>query len=449
MRIIPISDFVKIIKLSLPILVSQFSFVGFSIIDNMISGHYSTLHLAAVGLGSSIWLPFFWVGESILLAAIPLISKHNLSSGDTIRSDMSASAILAGLLIGLLFCLVLQHSYLLLCFMKVPQDLANLSDEYLKIIGYGFPFLMVYQALRTIFDAHQRTFFTMMLALCALMVKIPLSILFVHGWLFFPSLGGAGCAWSTFVVTISMLLLMVIYMQLKNQRKFPSALKKIIYQGFLNLPKLFKLGIPEGINIFFTSLPSALPPMFLSSLSILSVASYEISMSIHSFFVTIPFSFGIATTIMISHAIGNKENVFDTVKITLMTIIFSTLIITFILANFFIRIVYYYTDDINLISITHPLIFTIVILYVTETFKLFFDGILLGYEDTLYTMSVSLLSSLLISLSIGYMLGMTDIISQPMGSKGFLIGIAFGFFANNILLIIRLKLNNNQLKLVG
>ena len=43
-------------------------------VDTLMAGHYSSTALAAVALGSSIWLPLFLASQGILMATTPLVA---------------------------------------------------------------------------------------------------------------------------------------------------------------------------------------------------------------------------------------------------------------------------------------------------------------------------------------------------------------------------------------
>ena len=61
--------------LALPILITQFSQAALGVIDSIMAGRVSALDLAAVSIGSGIWLPLFLLATGILIATTPLIGE--------------------------------------------------------------------------------------------------------------------------------------------------------------------------------------------------------------------------------------------------------------------------------------------------------------------------------------------------------------------------------------
>lgn len=65
----------QLLWLAAPIFISQFSQAAYGFIDTVMSGQVSALDLAAVAVGSSIWLPLFLLTTGTLLATTPLVAE--------------------------------------------------------------------------------------------------------------------------------------------------------------------------------------------------------------------------------------------------------------------------------------------------------------------------------------------------------------------------------------
>jgi MATE family multidrug resistance protein len=57
-----------------PILVTQLAQAGYGFIDTVMAGQVSPLDLAAVAIGSSVWLPLFLLISGIVMATTPLVA---------------------------------------------------------------------------------------------------------------------------------------------------------------------------------------------------------------------------------------------------------------------------------------------------------------------------------------------------------------------------------------
>ncbi|MDO6804694.1 MATE family efflux transporter, partial [Wenyingzhuangia sp. 1_MG-2023] len=61
-------------KLTLPIMATQMAQIGMGTVDTLMSGYVSTQDLAAVAIGTSLWLPVWLFLAGILVALSPLVS---------------------------------------------------------------------------------------------------------------------------------------------------------------------------------------------------------------------------------------------------------------------------------------------------------------------------------------------------------------------------------------
>ena len=61
--------------LALPILITQFCQAALGVVDATMAGRVSALDLAAVAVGSGIWLPLFLLATGVLIATTPLIGE--------------------------------------------------------------------------------------------------------------------------------------------------------------------------------------------------------------------------------------------------------------------------------------------------------------------------------------------------------------------------------------
>ena len=66
------------------------------------------------------------------------------------------------------------------------------------------------------------------------------------------------------------------------------------------------------------------------------------------------------------------------------------------------------------------------------------SNVLRGYKDTKSIFFITLISYWGVGLPVGYILGLTDLIMQPIGAAGFWIGIILGLAVAAFLLIARM-----------
>jgi MATE family multidrug resistance protein len=66
-----INEIRNLLKLSIPIIIAQISQTAMGVVDTIMAGSVSTLDMAAVAIGTSIWLPAILFGHGLLLHSHP------------------------------------------------------------------------------------------------------------------------------------------------------------------------------------------------------------------------------------------------------------------------------------------------------------------------------------------------------------------------------------------
>ena len=105
-----------LIRLTLPILATQLAQVGMGTIDTIMSGHVSTEDLAAVAIGTSLWMPVWLFASGVLVALSPLTSALNAGQRQDDLAKLFSSALFCGIVLGVLSAALLWSGSFLLEF---------------------------------------------------------------------------------------------------------------------------------------------------------------------------------------------------------------------------------------------------------------------------------------------------------------------------------------------
>ena len=189
----------ELLYLSGPIMAAQLATTGMSFVDTSMAGQYSAMDLAAIALGSSIWVPVYLLVRGILMAITPTVA-HLYGGG---RGSDIPSQIRQGLWIAILMSLVclgfIYHSDNVLSWLQVEPDMAAKSIAYMKALAWGIPAICLFQALTCYCEGMSKTKPGMVFSFVALALNIPLNYVLIYGKAGFPELGGVGCGYATAV----------------------------------------------------------------------------------------------------------------------------------------------------------------------------------------------------------------------------------------------------------
>lgn len=67
----------KLSALAVPVIIAQVSQTSMGVVDTIMAGAYSATDMAAVAVGTSIWLPAILFGHGLLLALTPVVAQLN------------------------------------------------------------------------------------------------------------------------------------------------------------------------------------------------------------------------------------------------------------------------------------------------------------------------------------------------------------------------------------
>lgn len=65
----------QLLALAIPVILAQVAQTAMGFVDTVMAGGYSATDMAAVAIGTSIWLPAILFGHGLLLALTPVIAQ--------------------------------------------------------------------------------------------------------------------------------------------------------------------------------------------------------------------------------------------------------------------------------------------------------------------------------------------------------------------------------------
>ncbi|BBR44127.1 hypothetical protein WP4S17E03_21930 [Escherichia coli] len=72
-----ISEARLLLALAIPVILAQIAQTAMGFVDTVMAGGYSATDMAAVAIGTSIWLPAILFGHGLLLALTPVIGNDS------------------------------------------------------------------------------------------------------------------------------------------------------------------------------------------------------------------------------------------------------------------------------------------------------------------------------------------------------------------------------------
>lgn len=423
-----------------PILVAQLAQMANGLIDTVMAGRYSAEDLAAVGIGSSIWMPVLLFFFGILSALQPTISGY-LGSGqkDRVMPVTWQGLYIAAVSAVLMIILLLNVGPLLQLF-RLDAPTAAITQGYLKAFAWGVPPLLLITALRGLTDGLGHTRVVMAVSLLAALINLPLNYIFIYGKFGLPAMGGVGCGWATAICNGVAALVMLVYLNRSRHYRAYHLLADWAKPSWRRISKLLKLGLPIGASMFVEVSMFAIIALFLAPLGPVVVAGHQVVLNIVSVAFMVPLSLGMALTLRVSFLMG--ANTPDLARLLAR----STLLLGLGIALLYMPMLLMarellaalYTTDPAVQAIATRLLLFGAIFQLADILQVTAISALRGYRDTRIPLFIMLLSFWGICLPLGYTLTFTDWLVPALGAEGFWIALTAGLTCAGVLLITRL-----------
>ncbi|WP_269454604.1 MATE family efflux transporter [Neptuniibacter marinus] len=434
------------LNLGFPIAIAQIAQTSMGFVDTLMAGRFSSTDLAAVSLGSSIWLPIFIACQGILMATTPMVAHFVGEEKPHQANETLHQGSLIVILLSLCSMFFLHNCAPILAFMDVEPHLAILTMEYLAAISWGIPALLLYQLIRSYIEGFGKTQPAMKIAVFGLLCNIPLNYLLIYGELGFPQLGGVGCGWASAIVMWLMLFVSIIYLTNANTFRKLSPLNGWKLPEIDAFKRYVALGLPIGFALLIEVSMFSVIALLIADLGEIIIASHQITITFTGLVFMIPLSISFALTIRVGHQLGaqNAAGAIHSAKAGLIITLSIALISSGLIAFFAQQIASLYTADVEIIKIATTLLTIAAVFQLSDAIQITCSGALRGYKDTQFPLILVFISCWLVGLPTGYILGKTDLIAAQMGPSGFWIGLLIGLTISAILLLSRLTWKSKQ-----
>ncbi|CAI0839585.1 MATE family efflux transporter [Serratia quinivorans] len=433
----------SLLALAIPVIIAQISQTAMGVVDTIMAGAYSATDMAAVAVGTSIWLPAILFGHGLLLALTPVIAQLNGAG----RRDRIAHQVRQGFWlaasVSLLVIIVLYNSKFVIDMMhNIDPQLADKAVGYLHAIMWGAPGYLFFQVLRGQCEGLSKTKPGMVIGFLGLLVNIPINYIFIYGKFGMPELGGVGCGVATGSVYWFMFLAMRWYV-----KRAPSQRDILPHEGsslrpdWSTMKRLFGIGLPVALALFFEVTLFAIVALLVSPLGIVSVAGHQIALNFSALMFVLPLSLGVSATIRVGYRLGegSVEGARIAAYAAIAVGIAMACCTALFTATFREQIALLYNDSPAVVAMASHLMLLAAIYQISDSVQVIGSGILRGYKDTRSIFFITFIAYWILGLPSGYLLALTDILVPAMGPSGFWIGFIIGLTFAAIMMAMRMR----------
>ena len=300
----------RIVPLAWPVLIGQVAVLAFSTIDTMLVARHSATDLAALAVGSAIYITVFIGLMGVVLAISPIVgqlfgAKRIVEAGQQLHQ-----AIWLALGLSLIGSAVLAFPMPFLALAKASAEATDKVRGYLLILAFSLPASLLFTVFRGFNTAVSRPKAVMALQVAALALKIPLSMALLSGVpaLGIPALGVQGCAVATLVAMWAQVLAAIVVLQRDGfYAPFDLSLGRLKSPHGPSLRTLLQLGLPIGLSVLIEVSGFAFMAVFIARLGDLAVAGHQLAANLISLMFMMPLALSNATSTLVAQSIGAND----------------------------------------------------------------------------------------------------------------------------------------------
>ncbi len=411
----------ELLHLAWPVLIGQAAVMANGVIDTLMAGRLSSVDLAAVGIGASIYISVIMALMGVLLAITPVVSHHyGAGRFAQIGADVRQCAWLA-LALSVLAFVALKNPDPLLAFSRLTPEVEIKVRAYLDGTAWAAPGVMFYRLFFGFTTGIGRPRPVMAFNLLGLVLKAPLNWVFMYGHFGFPALGGAGCGWSSAVIMWAVATLAWLWCRRDAEYAAYGVFARFDLPRLAALREFMVLGLPMGATFLVDVTAFTFMALFIARLGPETSAAHQIAANVAVFVFMVPLALGSATGVVVGQALGAGDSrrarhaglLGLAVGCTAAAILGTAI---YLGAAPLARA---YTTDSTVAAAAATLLSIVAFYHLADAVQAVMAQVLRGYKRATAPMVIYAVALWGVGLGGGYLLGLTDTFGAPLGAAGF------------------------------
>ncbi|MFT5520777.1 MAG: MATE family multidrug resistance protein [Enterobacterales bacterium] len=396
----------EMLKLATPAIISQVAQMSMGAIDTIMAGNLSTSALAAISVGSNLFVPLLVFALGIFMSLNPLVAQANGSKRYNKLGEYLRHGLYIAVAVAIPTILLMNELDGLMRLIGVQPSIIPVVTGYLEALSWGVIPLYLFFVLRSVNEGLFSTKVIMYISLAAIPFNVALNYIFMYGYFGLPALGAIGLGYATALVWCLIFTILLVY------TIFAKKYSHLVFFRHFHKPEIrvfkeiLKLGLPLSLTIGMEVLMFGAVGLFIARYSIDIIAAHQIAMNLSSLAYMIPLGLSVAVSARVGHAVG--RNSFEDVKrASYLGLGYAMLFTAFTIAivvSIPLQLVSIYTEQPDVIDITIKLIYIATIYMMFDAVQVTAAAALRGMKDTIIPMFMAGFSYWLIGFPLGYIL---------------------------------------------
>ena len=432
----------------MPVVLAQAGQLTTQFADTAMVGNFGgedPIPLAAVSLGSSLFLLIYLAALGLALSITPLVGEQYAKGESREVGYLFQNSALYWMLIGIVATVV---AVALRPFISVLGELmsapgqsieavAEMALPYYDMLVWSIIPLMCFLAVKQFLEGIGNTKTAMWITLAGNVLNIVLNYIFIFGKCGFEAMGAEGAGLATLLSRLMQMVAIVLYALLSRRLRvyrefFSRAAIKVRY-----MLSFLKVGYPISFQMIMESAAFILTSILALSFGEAAAGSMQVAFSIANIAWMITVALGSASTILVSHVVGanQREELRPMVNATYHLGIGWATIMAIVFLVFRVPMASLFTDNTEVIALTSQLMILISVYQFSDAIQGLSISMLRGLQDVKIVMPIVLCSYVVLNIPIGCYLAF----GAGMECQGLVIGLIVGLTAAALFTSLRIR----------
>jgi MATE family multidrug resistance protein len=297
----------SLLRLAVPIVLGEVGWMSMNFVDIAMIGRVGPTALAAVSLGSAVFLVFAIVCEGLLLGSDSLVSQ-DFGAG---RIEECFRTLWAGvqlaLPMGVLCALAVVGSSRLLPAIGIAPPIVREAVPFLYAMACGLPPLMLFVAMRVFLQGTHRVKIVAFAMVSANLINFAGNYALIYGHFGLPAMGATGSGLSTALARLYMMCVLLAYVAWRSRAEHWQLMSYARKFYSERIVKIVRMGAPASAQIALEVGIFSASTLVAGRLGAVAVSGHQIALVMASLTFMVPLGVAQATSVRVGNAIGRRD----------------------------------------------------------------------------------------------------------------------------------------------
>ena len=297
----------KLARIATPIAIQGVVSATLMMIDNIMVGFLGETELAAVGVGSQLFMVHYLVMFGILSGSATFMAQfYGTRDMANIRKVIGFDFTLLAALGAVFFILTVGLTGPIISIYTGDPAVKALAMQYVRINSLSFLLMAISAPLEMAFKATQQVKIPMTVSAAVFVTNVTVNYILIFGKLGAPAMGVAGAAFGTLSARI-VEILMNTYFAFRSGNEFRGSIPSFFGWEPELVRRVIKNATPTTLNEFFWGFGQSMYVAAFSRISTTAYAAYQAANAIFNIFNFAAFSIGDAALILVGEKLGEGD----------------------------------------------------------------------------------------------------------------------------------------------